>query len=80
MYATYVILGIMHETKDEHIDAFNIQEILTDTLFNYYGDEKACINGKIRIPTKEVSERQIDNNINDVGIFIDNIIKCDDEE
>lgn len=80
MFATYVLLGITHETKDDMTDAYNLEQLLTESLFNYYGDDKTCVNGAIRMSSTEISQTTMDNNIDDIKIFIDNVIKCDEEE
>lgn len=81
MFPTYIILGITHETKDSTDDSFNVEQILTEALFRYYGEfEKPCIHGIIRIPENKISEFRMDDNFELLKDFIDNIIRCDEEE
>lgn len=79
MFGTYIVLGITHETKDSIVDYFNLQDIMTETIGNYYGSEKAIITGAIR-QEENIDENRMDDNIKDVKTFIDNIIRCDEEE
>lgn len=80
MFGTYILLGITHETEDTMIDSFNLEQFLTETLFKYYGNEKAVVSGAIRIPSKEITEEHMDDNLDDIKTFIDNVIRCDEEE